>query len=272
MKAQTLTSIIIIALFATGCSINPGVTTTSQKTNVDWDRTFTDPMIENKTLLEEDIHPVTDPLVEAVYGLETEISTFVFKSKQNMVDPIVKKFRPQFNSVLTLVLSNEQVSAEVWDALLRLGILFSYDANEAILANMEIAYEEGVFTENTKSYPIVNGYLGKLFPGWPSLEVAERFNTGYKIHSENEDNLSRYVFHLIKQVRNEFPEFAFQFFGADNLYTFQYAAEYTITNLSNGQSCYPEPIDLSLNKNDRKKWIKAHIVKFRKLISGGGTS
>lgn len=272
MKAKSLTSIIIIALFANGCSIYPGITSTSQKTDVDWDRAITDPMIENKTLLEEDIQPVSDPLVEAVYGLETEISTFVYKSKQNTIDPIVEKFRPQFDSLLTMVLSYKKVPVEVWDALLRLGILFRYDANEAILANMEIAYEEDVFTENTKSYPIVNGYLGRLFPGWPSVEIADRIITGFKIHSDNEDNLSRYTFHLIKQVRNEFPDFKFQFFGADNMYTFLYAAEYTITKQTAGQSNYPEPIDLSINQNDRKKWIRNHIVKYKKLISGGGTS
>jgi len=138
-----------------------------------------------------------------------------------------------------------------------------------ILANMEMALEDGTFSQSRKKYPIVKGYLGRLYPGWPSRDIADQIKTGFDIHSDNDDNLSRYLFHMIKDIKADHPEFNFKFFGPERLSTFLYAAEYTIRLVDSGKSYYPEPIDLALPEKEKILWLNSHLAKYNDLIHGG---
>lgn len=265
MKTLTLILIITMIFIITGCSINPGVTTTTNKDEINWDKInaavdkYSGPLETQETV---------NRLMDKIYGLEVQISRDVFRSKGITTESLTEKYGQQFDSVLILILAENNVPVEVWDSLLRLAILFKYDEMTTILTNMVSAMEERIFAKNAKRYPITKGYLGKLYPGWPTLEIAEGISRGFEIHSENVDNLTRYIFHKIKQVRNEYPNFVFAFYGPENVNTFLYAAKYTINLKKNGTSYYPEPIDMTLSEKDREFWIKSHLTKYRQLIRG----
>ena len=255
---------ISVAFFVSACSIQPGVTIPAQK-NIDQYRMYT--AVEKvKPSLDIQI----DPTIAKVYQLEVEISRFASGSKQVTEKSIMDKFQLKFENVLGMVLAEKDVPAEAWDALVRMGIILSYDEVESILANLELAVNEGTYANNLKPFPIVDGYLGKLYPGWPSVDIAKSIVSGFQIHDESEANLTRNIFHVIKQARIEYPKFSFMFLGGENMSTFLYAARYTIKKHEDGKSIYPEPLDLVLSQEDRVKWVKAHLQKYKQLIRGGG--
>ena len=267
---KIIKTIMIMAFVATGCSINPGVILTDQNDKNDLNgltNVSANSIVEQVNVIPEP-QELIDTLVNAIYTLEVKISGSVYTSGTTDKS-ITEKYRAEFDSILLEILSKDNVPAEVWDSVLRLGIIFKHESLNMILANMEMAVEEGTFSQTRKKYPIVKGYLGRLYPGWPSRDIADQIKTGFDIHSDNDDNLSRYLFHMIKDIKADHPEFNFKFFGPERLSTFLYAAEYTIRLVDSGKSYYPEPIDLSLPEKEKILWLNSHLAKYNDLIHGG---
>ena len=267
---KIIITIMTLAFVATGCSINPGVVLTEHYDKndlIELTNISVNSIVEPVNVIPKP-QELIDTLVNAIYTLEVKISGSVYTSGTTDKS-INKKYRAEFDSILLEILSKDNVPAEVWDSVLRIGIIFKHESLNMILTNMEMALEERTFTQSRKKYPIVKGYLGKLYPGWPSRNIADQLKTGFDIHSDNKDNLSRWLFHMIKDIKTDHPDFDFQFFGPERLTTFLYAAEYTIRLIDNGKSYYPEPIDLSLPEKEKILWLNSHLAKYNDLIHGG---
>lgn len=252
-------SIIILGLTAFGCSINPGTDLSNFESTVDipfHSEDFTQPS-----------SGYVDPLVEAIYNLEVKVSRDVL-TPGITESALSDKYRSEYDSILLEILAVDQVHVEVYDSALRMGLIFRHESVDAILANLQKAIEDSVYTASRKRYPIVRCYLSKLYPAFPSKKIAVNFKEEFNGFSYDEDLLSRWLFQFFKNIQVKYPAFNLEFYGPKRLNTFLYGADFNIKAHDINKSFYPEPIRFSMSEEERLFWLKDNLKKFKLLING----